>query len=70
MRDAKTSTPTTEKIADRRGFLKLAGASAVTTTAAVLGAPVAEAADAGGAKTSAGEYRETQHIRQYYDTAR
>ena len=53
--------------ADRRSFMKLAGATAAgagaTAASAVVAAPVATPpADA--------QYRETAHIKQYYDSAR
>lgn len=62
----KTKTSAT---ADRRGFLKLAGAGAITGTAGVLGAGAAKA-EGVGAVAPTGGYRETEHIRRYYDTAR
>ncbi len=68
MQATDKKTPRDAAIADRRSFLKLAGASAVTgATAAVTAAPAA-AAEAVGPKT--GLYRETEHIRRYYELAR
>jgi hypothetical protein len=62
MADTKTETT----VADRRNFIKLAGASAAGAGATVVtGATAATAATAGE-----GQYRETAHIKQYYDTAR
>jgi hypothetical protein len=57
-----------EAVADRRSFLKLAGASAAAGGAALVGGETkAEAADA---KPKASLYRETEHIRRYYELAR
>ncbi|QPC44774.1 twin-arginine translocation signal domain-containing protein [Kaustia mangrovi] len=54
--------------AGRRDFMKLAGLSAVTGgTFAALGQEPAEAA---AAPQEAGSYRESEHIRTYYRTAR
>lgn len=55
-------------VADRRSFLKLAGAGAVTGGAAVT----AGAAIASPTTTPDGDslYRETEHIKRYYDLAR
>ena len=54
--------------ADRRSFLKLAGAGAVTGGAAV--AVTGEAKAAGQKPAGEGQYRETEHVRRYYDSAR
>ena len=62
---AKTETA----ITDRRGFLKFAGASAVTGSAAVAGGTVAAAAS-DSAKPSDDLYRETAHVKRYYELAR
>lgn len=64
----KQSGQKSASLADRRSFLKLAGAGAVTggaavTTAAVVAAP-SQAAD------NDSLYRETEHIKRYYDLAR
>ena len=69
MRDDQSGKTKPVPTADRRGFLKLAGAGAVTGTAGVLGAGVA-VAEVAGAAAPTGGYRETEHIRRYYDTAR
>jgi hypothetical protein len=61
----KQSKP--EAVADRRSFLKLAGASAVTGGAALV---TGEAAQASEAKAKPSLYRETDHIRRYYELAR
>lgn len=57
-----------DPVADRRSFLKLAGASAAAGGAALLvGEQKAEASEA---KPEGGLYRETDHIRRYYELAR
>ena len=72
MRDSKSDVskidPATA-VADRRGFLKFAGAGVVTGSATVLGAAAVVAKPAATAPAEAG-YRETEHIRRYYDSAR
>ena len=56
-------------VADRRGFLKLAGASAVAGgVALVSGETPAEAGTA--ANESDRLYRQTDHIKTYYELAR
>jgi len=52
---------------DRRGFLKLAGLGSVVGGAALVAGTSANAAQP--AKAGRG-YRETKHVRTYYDTAR
>jgi hypothetical protein len=63
----------TEKTAtaDRRAFLKLAGAGAVTGGAALVtkSAP-AEAAATAASESKDALYRETEHVKRYYDLAR
>ena len=54
--------------ADRRSFLKLVGAGAVTGGTA-LGATAASASQAAGDEKG-GSYRETEHVKTYYDLAR
>ena len=70
MADTTTRVPNAAAVADRRGFLKRAGAGVVTAGATVLGAAEVKAADPAGTKPTDGGYRETEHIRQYYDSAR
>lgn len=55
--------------ADRRSFLKLAGIGTLTGGAAMAigGAPAQAAADLPKDKTS---YRESEHVKTYYDLAR
>ena len=68
---AKTEAKKTEDgIADRRSFLKFAGASAVTGTAAAVCAGGVVAAPAAEAKPTDGDYRETDHVKRYYELAR
>lgn len=55
--------------ADRRSFLKLAGASAVGSGAA-LAASVTPAAAASEPVAGAGTYRETDHVKRYYELAK
>jgi anaerobic selenocysteine-containing dehydrogenase len=54
---------------DRRDFLKLAGVGAVAGGAAVLGGP--KKADAAAAEAPSGRgYRETEHVKKFYRSAR
>lgn len=56
-------------IADRRSFLKLAGLGSVAgTTALVGGGTAAQATQAAGSEGAL--YRETEHVKTFYDTAR
>jgi hypothetical protein len=59
---------TKDPVADRRNFIKLAGATAAGAGATVATAGVA-AASAAPLATD-GQYRETTHVKRYYDTAR
>lgn len=60
-----------EPTADRRSFLKLAGASVVGGGAAVVASVTPASAAAEGAAPSAdGGYRETEHVRRYYELAK
>jgi anaerobic selenocysteine-containing dehydrogenase len=54
---------------DRRDFLKLAGVGALAGGAAALGAPKKAKADADETPSGRG-YRETDHVRKFYRTAR
>jgi hypothetical protein len=54
-------------VADRRSFLKLAGVGAAAGATALVGG---EKAEAGEARTKTSLYRETDHIRRYYELAR
>ncbi|MGD9669641.1 MAG: formate dehydrogenase [Hyphomicrobiaceae bacterium] len=56
--------------ADRRSFLKLAGAGVVGSGAA-LAATVTPAAAAGEPSAAdSGTYRETDHVKRYYELAK
>jgi hypothetical protein len=57
-----------EPVADRRSFLKLAGASAAAGGTALMTGE--KKAEAGEAKGKVSLYRETEHIRRYYELAR
>jgi hypothetical protein len=54
-------------LADRRSFLKLAGAGAVAAPAALASGKAAEATEA---KPTRALYRETEHVKRYYELAR
>jgi hypothetical protein len=54
-------------VADRRSFLKLAGAGVVSGGAALVGDKPAEAAQG---KPARALYRETEHVKRYYELAR
>ncbi|MEO0730987.1 MAG: twin-arginine translocation signal domain-containing protein [Pseudomonadota bacterium] len=55
---------------DRRGFLKLAGASVAGAGVAVAASGAAQAADTVAAAEERGDYRTTDHVKRYYDLAR
>ncbi len=64
----KTKKDTVSR-SDRRGFLKLAGVGALAGSAAALG--TTKKAEAAAAEVPAGRgYRETDHVRKFYRTAR
>ncbi len=52
---------------DRRGFMKLAGMSAVAGGATIV---AGEAAAETPVSQKAAGYRETEHVKTFYDTAR
>jgi hypothetical protein len=56
----------------RREFLKTAGLTtgAVGAAAVALTSPTAKAADTNPAKRGKAGYRETEHVRRYYELAR
>lgn len=66
MADDKTKTVEGE---DRRGFLRSFGVGAVVGTAAIATGAVPAAAEEKPAKEGTG-YRETEHVRTYYDLAK
>ncbi|WP_428696631.1 twin-arginine translocation signal domain-containing protein [Stappia sp.] len=53
--------------ADRRSFLKLAGLGAVAGSATLV---TGEAQAAAPVSETAAGYRETEHVKTFYDTAR
>lgn len=58
--------PDDKAITDRRSFLKLAGAGVASGAAAVAATP----ATAAEAKPQKGDYRETEHVKRYYELNR
>jgi anaerobic selenocysteine-containing dehydrogenase len=54
---------------DRRSFLKLAGAGVVGSGAAAAASVVPAAADTAEAEPGSG-YRESEHVRRYYELAK
>jgi hypothetical protein len=56
-----------EAVADRRSFLKLAAAGTAAGGATLVSG---EQADAAETKPKASLYRETEHVRRYYELAR
>ncbi|MFC2969179.1 twin-arginine translocation signal domain-containing protein [Acidimangrovimonas pyrenivorans] len=54
---------------DRRGFLKFAGLGTIAGGAALATGATTESAEAAQPDTGQG-YRETAHIKAYYDSAR
>lgn len=52
----------------RRGFLKLAGVGTLAASAAAVAGETAQAAD--GAQEAGDGYRETKHVKTYYELAR
>lgn len=64
-----TSKTKHETKSDRRSFLKLVGASAIGGGAA-LGAAGSAAAKSAEEPAPGGDYRESEHVRRFYDLAR
>jgi hypothetical protein len=64
----KMTDKTKQATADRRNFIKLAGASAAGAGATVATAGVAAATPAKPADDA--QYRETAHVKHYYATTR
>ena len=64
----RTDTPNTAPLADRRSFLKLAGAGVVGAGAAATTGSAVEAAEAKPER--GGGYRESEHVKRYYALAR
>jgi hypothetical protein len=59
-----------QAIADRRSFMKLAGAGLVTAGATVVAAVPAAAEPCCPDSDKTGHYRETDHVKRYYELAR
>ncbi len=68
MDDGKIETPG-DKVANRRNFIKLAGATAAGAGATAATAGVAAATPANERPADA-MYRETDHVKRYYELAR
>ena len=64
------SKMTDKTITGRRDFLKLAGLAASGGAIAVVAGDGAEAQADAGAKSKGSLYRETDHVRKYYQLAR
>jgi hypothetical protein len=64
----KLSEQSASATADRRSFLKLTAAGTVTAGGTFVAAK-AEAAQTAG-QSQDGLYRETEHVKRYYDLAR
>ena len=60
---------TEAKTAGRRGFFRAATAAAATAVAAVAPTRAAKASESAADKTKA-RYRETDHVKKYYQTNR
>ncbi len=59
------------KSPERRSFFKKAGLSAGAVGVAAMGLPeTASAAELGSGKTGGSGYRETDHVKRYYEIAR
>ncbi|MGF1648998.1 MAG: formate dehydrogenase [Hyphomicrobiaceae bacterium] len=61
---------TTDTVTARRDFLKLAGASLVGTGAAVAASANALAGSQPAEAAPTGDYRESAHVKRYYELAR
>ena len=59
-----------ERGASRRGFLRIAGIDALSGAAGAVAGGVAAPAKAREAGPGRVGYRETEHVRRYYDLAR
>ncbi len=67
MRDARLTDVAETAVADRRNFIKLAGATAAGAGVTAATAGIAVAAEPPAADA---QYQETAHIKRYYETAR
>ncbi len=68
MKTKKTEHPPKDPM-DRRGFLKLAGLGTTLGVASALG-NVANASDLPNDKPKSSGYRETEHVKRYYELAK
>ena len=68
MKTKKPENPKKDPM-DRRGFLKLAGLGTTVGVATALGG-VANASELPTDKTKSSGYRETEHIKRYYELAK
>lgn len=55
---------------DRRGFLRFAGLGTLASGAALAAGTAPETAEAAAPSPDAAGYRETEHVKTYYATAR
>ena len=69
MGDLVMKTNDKNSMTDRRGFMKMLGVSAVSGGAA-LGAGGSEAKAQATASKKDGLYKETEHVKTYYDLAK
>ena len=70
MRDEiKKRAVTDDGLADRRNFMKLAGAGVASAGAVALSAG-AVSAEVAAAKPTDAMYQETEHVKRYYELAR
>lgn len=65
-----SDTKKTSGTADRRGFLKMLGVSAATGGAALAAKPAASQAAEQPRGKESGDYRETEHVKRYYELAK
>ncbi len=73
MKNKKSETDDLLRTTSRRGFLQMSGAGAVTAGAAAVLATEAETVEAATATPEVGKdkgYRETDHIKRYYELAK
>lgn len=68
MKTKKPENPKSDPM-DRRGFLKLAGLGTTVGVASALG-NVANASDLPNDKPKSSGYRETAHVKRYYELAK
>lgn len=66
---AKSEAKSGAGVTDRRGFLKLAGLGTVASGAVLVAGKDADASVLEAGKDQA-SYRETEHVKTFYETAR